>query len=205
MSTLQTAAAMNLTNGQTFHSLQSACLAEMHTHRLYTAFSQQMEDAELHVVAHAFRYTAAQEKEHADILRGLLIACGETAVPSAEDAPLLLPRDTPELLHAVIQAELNEGNHLYPRIARTAQEEGYPRVAEACRRIGETELHHAQRFRRYAKALAEGRLFRDARPVSWVCLGCGQFHAGLEAPSRCPGCGRSQGFFIRSSFYPFSA
>lgn len=205
MSTLQTAAAMNLTNPRTFHSLQCACVAEMHTHRLYTAFSQQMDEDGLHVVAHAFRYTAAQEKEHADILRGLLSASGESAVPCPEDAPLLLPRDTQELLRAVIQVETNEGKHLYPGIAQTAQEEGYPRVAEACRHIAETELLHAQRFRRYARALAEDRLFRDVRPVSWVCLGCGQFHAGLEAPSCCPGCGRDQGFFIRSSFYPFSA
>ncbi|MDD6051898.1 MAG: ferritin family protein [Clostridiales bacterium] len=204
MSTLQTAADVKELPARALPCLQEACLAEMHAHRLYTAFAQQMEDAALYVIAHAFRYTAAQEKEHADILRGLLVACGESAVPAAQDAPLLFPQDTLELLHAVIQAEMHEGNQRYPRIAQAALAEGYPRVAEACHRIGEMERNHAQRFRRYAQALADGHLFRDALPVSWVCLGCGQFHAGLEAPSRCPVCGRNQGYFIRSSFYPFS-
>ena len=87
--------------------------------------------------------------------------------------------------------------------ARIAMEEGYPRIAEAFRRVAETEQLHAQRFQQYAKALADDSLFRDDRRISWVCLPCGQLHSGHEAPDCCSGCGRDRGHFIRSSFYPF--
>ena len=185
MSTLQTAAAMNLTNPRTFHSLQCACVAEMHTHRLYTAFSQQMDEDGLHVVAHAFRYTAAQEKEHADILRGLLSASGESAVPCPEDAPLLLPRDTQELLRAVIQVETNEGKHLYPGIAQTAQEEGYPRVAEACRHIAETERAvlpgRSDDLKRQRRTQTKAHRYGALPAAARVCAGAG----GGSAFPRC--------------------
>lgn len=178
-------------------------MGEMHARRLYLQAARQMEEAHLHVIAHAFRFTAAQEKEHADIFRGLIAAYGGRCVPMAEDAPLLLPREPLEILKAVAQAEHTEWDSLYPYNARQASEEGYPRAAAAFLRIAETEQSHAQRFLQYAKALADGSLFRDRRRVSWLCLPCGQLHAGYEAPQACAACGRDQGHFIRSSYYPF--
>lgn len=208
MSTVQTATAVKSVNSfmesQTYRSLHSACLGEIHTHHLYLMCADRMEESSLYVIAHAFRFTAAQEKEHADIFRGFLAAYGEPSLPLTEDAPLPLPSEPMELLLSAAQTEHEEGTNLYPRSARFALEEGFPRIAEAFRRIAETEELHAQRFRQYAKALSEGSLFRDSAPTSWVCLPCGQFHTGQEAPLHCSGCGRDQGHFIRSSFYPFS-
>lgn len=189
---------------RTHRLLQAACLGEHHARRTYLGAARRMEDAHLHVIAHAFRFTAAQEKEHADIFRGLSIAHGGEILLPAEEPPVLLPDAPVEILRAVAQAEHNEWDSLYPYNARIAEEEGYPRIAEAFRRIAETEQLHALRFLQYAKALAEGRLFRDDERVSWVCLPCGQLHAGREAPECCSGCGRDQGHFIRSSFYPFA-
>lgn len=205
MSTVQTAADVNpLMQSQTYHSLCSAYLDEMHARRLCLTCACRMEEASLYVIAHAFRFTAAQEKEHADIFRGFIAVFGGSIVQPTEDAPLLLPGEPMEILRAAVQTESEAGEELYPRSARIALEEGYPRIAEAFRRIAETERLHAQRFRRYEQALAEGSLFRNSAQTSWVCLPCGQFHAGQEAPQRCSGCGRDQGHFIRSSFYPFS-
>ncbi len=205
MSTVQTAVDMNpLMQSQTDHSLCSACLGAMHARRLYLACARRMEEASLYVIAHAFRFTAAQEKEHADIFRGFIAAYGGSAVPLTEDAPLLLPGEPMDILRAAAQAESEAGEELYPHSAQIALEEGYPRIAEAFRRIAETERLHAQRFRQYEQALAEGSLFRDSAQISWVCLLCGQFQTGQGAPQRCSGCGRDQGHFIRSSFHPFS-
>lgn len=205
MSTIQTAAAMKpLTDCQTCRSLRSAFLGEMRAHHLYSACARRMEEASLYVVAHAFRFTAAQEKEHADIFRGFIEVYADASVPPTEYAPPALPSAPLELLDAVAQSECNEGNHIYPHSARIAMEEGYPRIAEAFRRIAEMELLHAKRFRQYARALAEGSLFREEAKTSWVCLLCGQLHMGQEAPQHCSNCGRDQGHFIRSSFYPFS-
>ena len=162
MSTYPTAAGINpLEEGQTCRNLRSAFLRESQSRRLYIACARRMEEASLHVIAHAFRFTAAQAERH-------------------------------------------EGERFYPRCARIALEEGYPRIAEAFRRIGETECLHAQRFEQYAAALREGRLFHDAAPISWVCMPCGEIFSGPEAPLHCAACGRDQGHFIRSSYYPFS-
>lgn len=204
MSTLQTAAPVKpFSDTLTCGNLRSACLSEMHARRLYLQCARRMEDASLHVIAHAFRFTAAQEKEHADIFRGLIAAYGGPSVPMAEDAPILLPHEPMDILKTVAQSEHDEWDTLYPHNAHIAMEEGYPRIALAFRRIAETEHLHARRFLQYAKALAEGSLFRADRRISWVCLSCGQLHAGQEAPPACSACGRDQGHFIRSSFYPF--
>lgn len=187
---------------RTCRALYAACLGEAAASRLYLAAAQTMEDAHLHVVAHALRFTAAQEQEHEAIFRGLLAANGAPAPAPAEDIPLL-PAAPEELLAHIIQAEADEAERLYPRNAQIAEQEGYPRIAAAFRRIGETEALHARRFRQYAQALADGTLFRDEQRLSWLCLGCGQLHAGCEAPPSCAACGRNQGHFIRSNHHPF--
>lgn len=202
MSTVQTACPAFM-DSQTCQSLRAACLGEMHARRLYLQCARRMEEESLHVIAHAFRFTAAQEKEHADIFRGLIAAHGGSPVPLTEDAPIRLPHEPLEILRAVVQSEHDEWDALYPHHARVAMEEGYPRIAMAFRRIAETEHIHARRFLQYMAALADGTLFRDDQRVSWLCLPCGQLHAGHEAPETCSACGRDRGHFIRSSYYPF--
>ncbi len=205
MSTVQTAqeTPLSFTDSHTRRNLRSACLGEMHARRLYLQAARRMEEASLHVVAHAFVFTAAQEKEHADVFRGLLTALGDRQAPMAEDAPLLLPHDPLEILRVVARSEHDEWDSLYPCYARQARSEGYPRAAEAFERVAQTEQRHAMRFLQYAKALAEGDLFEAENPVSWLCLPCGQLHTGCRAPEQCAACGRDRGHFIRSSYYPF--
>lgn len=189
-------------HSRTCHALQAACLGEAVARRLYLAAARTMEDAGLHVIAHALRFTAAQEQEHEAIFRGLLNTNGAPVPASPEDVPRP-PAAPQELLTRIIQSESDEAEKLYPHNARIAEDEGYPRIAAAFRRIAETEALHARRFTQYAQALSDGALFRDDSSVSWLCLGCGQFHPGREAPSRCASCSRSQGHFIRSNHYPF--
>lgn len=202
MSTMPETAAPSFMSSRTCRALASACLGEASARRLYLAAAQTMEDARLYVVAHALRFTAAQEKEHEAIFRGLLAAQGVTAPAPVEDTPPLPAAEA--ILHHIIRAETDEAEKLYPHNARIADQEGYPRIAAAFRRIGETEALHARRFQRYAQALADGSLFRDEQRLSWLCLACGELHAGVAAPDICSACGRDQGHFIRSSFYPFT-
>lgn len=205
MSTVQTVAQplQTFAASHTCRNLRSACLGENHARRLYLQAARRMEENALHVIAHAFQFTAAQEKEHGDIFRGLIAAYGGQVVPLAEEAPLLLPCAPLDILKAVAQNEHDEWDTLYPFYAREAREEGYPRIADAFCRIAETEQSHARRFLQYAKALAEGSLFEDEDRVSWLCLPCGQLHMGCRAPERCSACGRDRGHFIRSSYQPF--
>ena len=189
---------------QACRSLLSAYRRELHARRLYQQCARRMEEASLGVIAYAFRFTAAQEKEHADIFRGLLVAHGVIKPPAAEDVPILLPCDPLEMLQTVIDSEQEEACERYPLDAGAAAEEGYTRIATVFRRIAETEQMHVRRFRQYMQALQEGTLFQAEEKTAWFCLTCGQIHTGQAAPDHCSGCGGVQGQFIRSCYYPFA-
>lgn len=203
MSTIQTAApVIPFHESCTCRSLQDALRHKRRAQHAYLSAARRLEEDGLQVVAHAFRFTAAQEAEHAAILQGLLTASGGD-VPSVEDAPPL-PEDPLAMLRAAAAAEHSVWDERCPQYARTAEEEGYPRIAAAMERIAETDQLHARRFAQYMEALSDGLLFRDEQRVSWVCLSCGQLHVGCEASEHCSSCSGGRGHFIRTSFYPFS-
>lgn len=182
--------------------LADACRAKKALCRRYLTAADALEADGLHVIAHAFRFTAAQEREHEAVLTGLLHALGGACLPCPAETPL--PADPMALLKEAARIEQDMGTCVYPQAACAAEAEGHPRVAETLRRMATLELCHARRFLQYARALAEDTLFHDAQRVSWLCLACGQFHMGQEAPERCPSCGCDRGHFIRSSYQPFS-
>ena len=201
MSTLMEPVTPDFIASQSHKALQNAFLHEEQARRLYLHAAQTMEEAQLHVIAHMLRFTAAQEKEHAAIFSGLISTYGGQSLPSTEEMPL--PTGGPAaILRAFAQSETLEAQR-YPEAACIALAEGRPRIAAAFHRIAETEALHAQRFHRFEQALTSGTLFLESTPVSWLCLPCGQFHTGCEPPASCPSCSRDRGHFIRSNYYPF--
>lgn len=182
--------------------LQQACADAQQTRRRYLLAAERCEQAGLFVVAHAFRFTAAQEGEHASALLGLLRAGGADPLP--DPAPAILPDVAPLLLlQECAEAEQAQADALHA-CALAAAQNGCPRMAGALERIAETEHLHAMRFAQYADALASGTLYRSEQRTSWFCLRCGQMHYGLCAPQVCSTCGRGGGAFIRTSFHPFA-
>lgn len=203
MSTVQPTPQPAFAGRQTRQNLRCAARGKMQAQRTYLDCARRLEEQSLHVIAHAFRFTAAQEKEHAAVLNGLLALHGE-AVPGDDAPPLPLPPEPAGMLIAAAKYEHEGWDSFYPQCADIAREDGYPRIAAVFRLIAEKEHEHARRFLQYAKALSEGTLFRDQASVSWFCLPCGQVHTGREAPLVCSYCGRDQGHFIRSSYHPFA-
>ncbi len=158
-----------------------------------------LEAAGLQVIAHAFRFTARQEQEHAAILGALQGTDAPSAPPAGDE------EETPEaLLRAAIRREETCHATLFPAAIQEAEAAGHPRIAVTLRQIAENERGHARRFLRYLHALEEGSLLHSRVPVSWFCLKCGCLHHGCDAPEACEGCGRSRGHFIRSNFTPFA-
>ena len=202
MSTLQPLCSPAFMDSLTCRNLRSACLSEMHAERHFLRCARAMEEASLQVVAHAFRFTAAQDREHAAVLSGLMTAQGGS-IPAAEEVSSPCSGSPIELLRAAALHKHGTWDVLYPQYARTALEEGYPRIAKALMRIAETEQLHARRFVQYMEALHDGTLFCAEERCSWVCLHCGHLHTGFEPPESCPGCSCGQGYFIRSNHYPF--
>lgn len=189
---------------RTLRNLASALCGEEQARRQYLLAAEKCEAQQLFVAAHALRFTAAQEKEHAAIFRGLMRTLGGYTEPDTAPAPPPLPEDAQAMLDAAGQNEQSERERLYPAYADMAEEDGLPRIATAFRRIAETEALHEKRFRQYAQALRSGTLFEDEQRQGWLCLRCGHLHYGLRAPGTCSTCGRDQGHFIRSDFYPFT-
>lgn len=169
--------------------------------RRYLSAAEWLDESALHVVAHAFRYTAAQEGEHETLLAGMLRVRGGVCPPERADTSL--PDDPLTLLTDAARAEQDAAECAYPQAALVAEAAGDTRAADALRRMAALEECHARRFRQYAEALAADTLFRDTQRRTWLCLACGQLHAGREAPDRCPSCGCDKGHFIRSSHEPF--
>lgn len=202
MSTLLEPAAPPALGSRTCCAMQNTLQAKTRSRHHLTAAADLMENARLHVIAHALRFTAAQEQEHAVILRGMMHAQGWAALPDAEDAAL--PHDPLLLIRRFAQASETARANCTTH-ARIALEEGWPRIAHTLLRIAETDARHARRFRQYEAALAENTLFRDVQRITWLCLHCGELHTGQEPPLACPGCGKDQGHFIRSSYFPFHA
>lgn len=203
MSTIQTAATVIPgQESQTFCHLQSALGLKDRARRFYLDAARTLETDGFLVIAHAFRYTAAQEREHAAILEGLLTRLGGS-FHSPEDVPPL-PCTPLDMLRTAAADEHAFWAERCPLYVSAALDEGYPRIAVAFRRITETDRQHACRFVQYMEAITGGRLFRNEQRVSWVCLACGQIHTGCEPPPSCSGCSGGQGHFIRSSFYPFA-
>ena len=184
-------------------ALQEALHYSRQAAGIYQQAADLMTTAGWQVIAHAFRFTAAQEREHAAVLQGLLQTCGVTP-ESPPSTDVSLPREPEALLQHALERECACAEDLLPAAAREAAGADQPRIAEALGRIAETELQHAQRFRQYLTALQDGTLLRSAERTSWLCLPCGSLHFGCDAPSACDGCGGGPGHFIRTDFHPFA-
>ncbi len=180
--------------------LTQALHAAEQARRWYLTAAELLHQADLYVIAHAFRFTAAQETEHIAILR---LLTGISVEDSAPDVPPP-PSDPALLLEDAIARESTCAQELFPSAAMQAQAEGQPRIASALHSLSENERLHALRFRQYRCALADGTLLRSTEPISWFCLACGCLHHGSEAPGNCESCSASRGHFIRSTLYPFA-
>ena len=179
--------------------LTQALTAAQQQQRLCLQAAAGLDASDWHVIAHAFRFTAAQEGEHAAILTGLL-----TDAPPAAEAPLPDAATPAAWLSAAIDGESACAADILPGAVCAAMEAGQPRIAAALQRIAENDRRHARRFRQYLHALEDGSLLRSDAPTSWFCLPCGCLHHGACAPEACDNCGASRGHFIRSSFHPFA-
>ena len=94
-------------------------------------------------IAAIFNETAEQEKEHAKRFFKFLEG-GMVEITASYPAGIL--STTVENLKAAAAGENEEWSELYPEFAKVADEEGFPQIAEAFRRIATVEAGHEARF-----------------------------------------------------------
>ena len=194
---------MELCQSTTKENLLRAFAGESQARNRYDFAAQACKEKKLYVLEALFKYTAGQEKEHAEIFYNHLVKGGCENVTITANYPVDLTQEPLKLLELAQQHELDEFGDIYPAFAEKAQEEGFAEAARHFRQIADIEKVHAQRFERFAKYLQDNKLFVSDVETGWMCLNCGHVLYGTKAPGKCPVCDHDQGYFIRLELSPY--
>jgi len=165
---------------KTEKNLQEAFAGESMARNKYSYWASKAKKDGYVQIAAIFEETAANEKEHAKMWFKLL----NGGIDSTE-----------KNLEAAAAGENFEWTDMYDRMAREADEEGFPEIAEKFRGVGAIEKHHEERYRKLLKNIQDKRVFSKDGDVIWQCANCGHIVIGKQAPEVCPVCDHPQAYF----------
>ena len=189
---------MDFNTSKTRENLMRAFAGESQARNRYTFAQAQMIAQKQFMLADLFRFTADQEKEHAEIFYNHLKTngAGETEIQAAFPVDENTA-DIAVLLESAASHEQKESAEIYPAFARTARDEGFAQIAQDFENIASIERTHGQRFAKMAQLYKSGTLFSSAESAQWICLNCGYILEGTQVPQNCPVCHGEQGYYIR--------
>ena len=133
---------MTQLNGTKTHAnLKEAFAGESQANRRYLYFAKAADIEGYPEVAGLFRDTAEGETGHAHGHLDYLRKVGDpaTALPIGEVA---------QMLKSAVAGETHEYTDMYPGMARTAREEGFPEIADWFETLAKAERSHAGKFQR---------------------------------------------------------
>lgn len=195
----------SLKGSETVKNLMRAFAGESQARNRYTFAASAAKKAGLPVIEQVFRYTADQEKEHAEVFYNFLKELTGETIHIDGGYPVDLHEEVSELLKAARHNEFEEYDPVYREFGDIALSEGFDRIGHTFHMIAEVEKTHGLRFALYADLLESGRLFAAEEETSWICLNCGYVYEGKIAPKYCPVCEHEQGYFIRLEQAPYAA
>ena len=164
---------------KTEQNLRTAFSGESEARNKYTFFASTAKKEGYEQIAALFQKTADNEKEHAKMWFKELQGIGSTA----------------DNLLSAAEGENYEWTDMYDSFAKTAEEEGFPELAQKFRLVGEIERHHEERYRALADNLKNSRVFAREEQQVWQCRNCGYTYIGKSAPLKCPVCAHPQSYF----------
>ena len=179
---------------RTEHNLLASFAGESQARSRYTLFAEKAREEGYEQIAAVFLETAEQELSHARRFFSMLEG-GTVEITAAYPAGVV--GDTAKNLAEAAAGEREEWGELYESFAKTAQEEGFPQIANLYRLIAKVEQMHEQRYLKLLERLENGREFEEPEPIEWMCRKCGFTITAKSAPKRCPVCGIDQGWFER--------
>lgn len=190
---------------ETKQNLLRAFAGECQARMRYEMAGQIAAKQQLPVIEKVFKFTANQEKEHAQIFYDLLKNIfKEENIDIDAGYPVDIHEDLAYLLQQAALHEEEEAISIYKSFGETAKKEGYPEVASAFFMISDIEHYHHNRFKKYHQYLTGGMLFADNSSIKWMCLNCGFIYEGNTPLQVCPVCKKEQGYFIRLDESPFN-
>ena len=164
---------------QTEKNLHAAFEGESGARNKYTYFASVAKKEGYEQISALFLKTADNEKEHAKMWFKELNGIGTTA----------------DNLLAAAEGENYEWTDMYEGFAKTAEEEGFPELAEKFRMVGAIEKHHEERYRALLKNVETAAVFEKSEVKIWECRNCGHLVVGTKAPELCPVCAHPQSYF----------
>jgi len=177
---------------QTEKNLLAAFAGESQARMRYNYFASKAKKEGFEQIAGIFMETAENEKEHAEVFFKHLEG-GMAEIQAIYPAGKI--GSTEENLLAAAEGEKEEWGELYPNFSKTAEEEGFPKVAESFKEIAEVEEYHESRYRKLLDNVKKNRVFKRKKVVKWKCRNCGYVHEGTEAPEVCPACKHPQSYY----------
>ena len=194
---------MDFKNSETKDNLMRAFAGESQARNRYTFAAGQAKKENLYVVSAVFRYTAEQEKEHAEIFYNHLKELSGENIHIDGSYPVDLADDVAKLLRMAQHNEYEEHDSVYKAFGDKAKEEGFLHVASSFHKIAEIEKIHGDRFGHLADLLEQNKLFVSNVKTAWMCLNCGFVFEGEKVPEKCPVCEHDRGYFIRFELSPY--
>ena len=164
---------------QTEKNLWEAFAGESQARNKYTYFASKAKKEGYEQTSAIFLKTAENEKEHANMWFKELEGIGDTAAN----------------LKAAADGENFEWTDMYEGFAKTAEEEGFPELADKFRKVGAIEKHHEERYRALLHNVETKAVFEKSEVKVWECRNCGHIVVGTKAPDVCPTCDHPQSYF----------
>jgi rubrerythrin len=183
--------ATSLKGTKTEQNLLKAFAGESQARNRYTYFASAAKKEGYEHISAIFLETAENEKEHAKIFFKYLEG-GDLEITASYPAGIIKVTEE-NLLHAA-EGEKLEWTSIYADFEKIADEEGFPEIAASFREISKVEKFHESRYRKLAKNIKDGEIFKKSSAVKWHCRNCGYVHEGSEAPKECPACKHPQSY-----------
>jgi rubrerythrin len=187
---------MDMVNSKTKENLMRAFAGESQARNRYT-FAQRKFASQDYAVSELFRFTAEQERAHAQVFYEYLKEFSGQQLQVCGDYPVDISDDLLTMLELSVKDERNESEVVYPEFSRIAREEGFADIARSFENIAKIENAHAERFAAFADLLRRGQLYSSDEEEIWVCMNCGFILTSSQAPEQCPVCNVPQGYYIR--------
>ena len=162
---------------KTEKNLWEAFSGESQARTKYTFYASAAKKAGYEQMAALYLETAEQEKEHAKMWFKEIHG------------------DTDANLVDAAAGENAEWTDMYVRMAREAEEEGFPELAAKFRLVAEVEASHEKRYLKLLENLRKDGTFKGEAPLGWKCRNCGHIVVGTQAPEVCPTCNHPQSYF----------
>jgi rubrerythrin len=133
--------AKELKGTKTHQNLKDAFAGESQANRRYLYFAKAADIEGFPEIAGLFRDTAEGETGHA---HGHLDYLKQVGDPATD----MRIGDVEQMLASAVAGETHEYTDMYPGMARTAREEGFPEIADWFETLAKAERSHAGKFQK---------------------------------------------------------